>query len=123
MAKSLFAERLILEKGELCPHCGKTDTHIGYVCPQIGAVEFDGCSMVKRIEYRPWPSQVPTFMPQAAGIPVYTYTNPRPRYEVGAAGVCTGYADPSILPNGGWNTVGWHKTCGCPPGEICSHFQ
>lgn len=100
--KPLVSERLITEKGDLCPHCGKADTHVGYVCPQIGAIEFDSCSMVKRIEYRPWVTAPPIFMPQASGIPVYTYSNPRPRYEVGAAGVCTGVPYPA---DPGWGAA------------------
>lgn len=112
MGNPLLGNLILPEKGDLCPHCGKQDTHIGYVCPQIGAVEFDGFSGVKRIEYRSFPYQ-PFGYPQASGmpgaypwagapIPCYTPNNPRPRYEVGAVGVCGGVPDSTFIPIAGW---------------------
>lgn len=133
--KSLVPEELITEKGDKCTHCGNIDTHIGYVCPLISSIDFD-CQYIRRIEYHrnvpsiPFYNNMPGLYPP---VPVYTCDNPRPRY-FGGGGVAVamppaayggGGAQGSVsgVPDqhGGWNTVGWNKTCGCPPGEICSH--
>lgn len=119
MGNPLLGNLMLPEKGDLCPHCGKIDTHIGYVCPQIGAIDFDSCSGVTRIEYRLWPYQ-PWYYPQASGlpgvyphagapIPCYTHDNPRPRYDV------TGAAGP-LMPYG-QGTVGVN-TAGCIAGDV-----
>lgn len=138
--KPLVPEELITEKGDKCPHCGNVDTHIGYVCPLISSVDFD-CQYVRRIEYHRNVPVQPFYNGIYPQVPVYTCDNPRPRYYGGggvagvmppggsgyggggAQGSITGVVDPTFIPNGGWNTVGWNKTCGCPPGEICSHAQ